>query len=203
MLCVICCVTDVNLFFSSSAKPISLVERCYCRSTVNNLPKGYIRELRFIHTPNCPFQVMWVLFWIWASVGGNHTNTQKCMFSTLALKCQTGFLLIGHFSPSISERWQDREKSCACMCIHTPLCHLLSHTSTKSRTCAYIFTAGPQTHPQEELYLSMRGREREVETGCSFVLNRKSNNCRFSNWVCFSFACHAAFPHTVVTTFSV
>ncbi|XP_077469311.1 chemokine (C-X-C motif) ligand 12a (stromal cell-derived factor 1) [Stigmatopora argus] len=40
------------------AKPISLVERCYCRSTVNSLPRGYIRELRFIHTPNCPFQVI-------------------------------------------------------------------------------------------------------------------------------------------------
>ncbi|AWP14058.1 Stromal cell-derived factor 1 [Scophthalmus maximus] len=43
---------------SPSAKPISLVERCYCRSTVNNVPRGYIRELRFIHTPNCPFQVI-------------------------------------------------------------------------------------------------------------------------------------------------
>ncbi|KAF3842139.1 hypothetical protein F7725_024090 [Dissostichus mawsoni] len=42
----------------SQAKPISLVERCYCRSTVNSLPRGYIRELRFIHTPNCPFQVI-------------------------------------------------------------------------------------------------------------------------------------------------
>lgn len=50
-----------NLCMSFSAKPISLVERCYCRSTVSNLPRGYIRELRFIHTPNCPFQVMWVL----------------------------------------------------------------------------------------------------------------------------------------------
>ncbi|XP_024153436.1 chemokine (C-X-C motif) ligand 12a (stromal cell-derived factor 1) isoform X2 [Oryzias melastigma] len=40
------------------AKPISLVERCSCRSTVNNIPKGYIRELKFIHTPNCPFQVI-------------------------------------------------------------------------------------------------------------------------------------------------
>uniref|UniRef100_A0A8C6TY59 Chemokine (C-X-C motif) ligand 12a (stromal cell-derived factor 1) n=1 Tax=Neogobius melanostomus TaxID=47308 RepID=A0A8C6TY59_9GOBI len=39
-------------------KPISLVERCYCRSTVNNLPRSYIRELRFIQTPNCPFQVV-------------------------------------------------------------------------------------------------------------------------------------------------
>uniref|UniRef100_A0A665UI86 Chemokine interleukin-8-like domain-containing protein n=2 Tax=Echeneis naucrates TaxID=173247 RepID=A0A665UI86_ECHNA len=42
----------------SQAKPISLVERCYCRSTVTNLPRSYIRELRFIHTPNCPFQVI-------------------------------------------------------------------------------------------------------------------------------------------------
>ncbi|XP_010789251.1 chemokine (C-X-C motif) ligand 12a (stromal cell-derived factor 1) [Notothenia coriiceps] len=42
----------------SQAKPISLVERCHCRSTVNSLPRGYIRELRFIHSPNCPFQVI-------------------------------------------------------------------------------------------------------------------------------------------------
>ncbi|XP_074531587.1 chemokine (C-X-C motif) ligand 12a (stromal cell-derived factor 1) [Halichoeres trimaculatus] len=42
----------------SQAKPISLVERCYCRSTVSNLPRSYIRELRFISTPNCPFQVI-------------------------------------------------------------------------------------------------------------------------------------------------
>lgn len=48
------------IFSSFSAKPISLVERCYCRSTVNSLPRGYIRELRFIQTPNCPFQVVWV-----------------------------------------------------------------------------------------------------------------------------------------------
>uniref|UniRef100_A0AAX7UVE3 Chemokine (C-X-C motif) ligand 12a (stromal cell-derived factor 1) n=1 Tax=Astatotilapia calliptera TaxID=8154 RepID=A0AAX7UVE3_ASTCA len=40
------------------SKPISLVERCYCRSTVNTVPRNYIRELRFIHTPNCPFQVI-------------------------------------------------------------------------------------------------------------------------------------------------
>ncbi|KAI3363158.1 hypothetical protein L3Q82_011808, partial [Scortum barcoo] len=39
-------------------KPISLVERCYCRSVVNNLPRSYIRELKFVHTPNCPFQVI-------------------------------------------------------------------------------------------------------------------------------------------------
>ncbi|XP_056148432.1 chemokine (C-X-C motif) ligand 12a (stromal cell-derived factor 1) [Lampris incognitus] len=42
----------------AEAKPISLVERCYCRSTVSSLPRGIIRELKFIHTPNCPFQVI-------------------------------------------------------------------------------------------------------------------------------------------------
>ncbi|XP_042357889.1 chemokine (C-X-C motif) ligand 12a (stromal cell-derived factor 1) [Plectropomus leopardus] len=42
----------------SQAKPISLVERCYCRSTVNSVPRNFIRELRFIQTPNCPFQVI-------------------------------------------------------------------------------------------------------------------------------------------------
>ncbi|XP_028324677.1 chemokine (C-X-C motif) ligand 12a (stromal cell-derived factor 1) [Gouania willdenowi] len=46
------------VIYPSHAKPLSLVERCYCRSTVNHLPKGYIRELKFIHTPNCPFQVI-------------------------------------------------------------------------------------------------------------------------------------------------
>lgn len=44
----------------SSAKPISMMERCWCRSTVNTVPQRNIRELKFLHTPNCPFQVMWV-----------------------------------------------------------------------------------------------------------------------------------------------
>lgn len=44
----------------SSAKPISLVERCWCRSTLNTVPQRSIKELKFLHTPNCPFQVMWV-----------------------------------------------------------------------------------------------------------------------------------------------
>uniref|UniRef100_A0A4W5KQT4 Uncharacterized protein n=1 Tax=Hucho hucho TaxID=62062 RepID=A0A4W5KQT4_9TELE len=39
-----------------SAKPISLVERCWCRSTLNTVPQRSIRELKFLHTPNCPFQ---------------------------------------------------------------------------------------------------------------------------------------------------
>nr|XP_046209479.1 stromal cell-derived factor 1-like isoform X1 [Oncorhynchus gorbuscha]XP_046209480.1 stromal cell-derived factor 1-like isoform X1 [Oncorhynchus gorbuscha]XP_046209482.1 stromal cell-derived factor 1-like isoform X1 [Oncorhynchus gorbuscha] len=39
-------------------KPISLVERCWCRSTVNTVPQRNIRELKFLHTPNCPFQVI-------------------------------------------------------------------------------------------------------------------------------------------------
>ncbi|KAJ8418178.1 hypothetical protein AAFF_G00138870 [Aldrovandia affinis] len=42
----------------SHAKPISLVERCWCRSTVNTVPQRSIRELKFLHTPNCPFQVI-------------------------------------------------------------------------------------------------------------------------------------------------
>lgn len=175
-----------------SAKPISLVERCYCRSTVNSLPRGYIRELRFIQTPNCPFQVVWVrVLNAWFSVWNHQSRT----FFTLALKRQTGFLLAGHFSPSISERWQAREKSCACMFTHTPLCHSLSHMP--------FLPPAPLTHPQEVPHLSMSERERVVEIGCSFVFGRgKSNNCGFRNWVCFPFACHAAFPpHAVLTTF--
>ncbi|XP_058497515.1 chemokine (C-X-C motif) ligand 12b (stromal cell-derived factor 1) [Solea solea] len=41
-----------------SAKPISLVERCWCRSTLNTVPQRSIKELKFLHTPNCPFQVI-------------------------------------------------------------------------------------------------------------------------------------------------
>ncbi|XP_077936801.1 stromal cell-derived factor 1-like [Gasterosteus aculeatus] len=43
---------------TSNAKPISLVERCWCRSTLNTVPQRSIKELKFLHTPNCPFQVM-------------------------------------------------------------------------------------------------------------------------------------------------
>uniref|UniRef100_A0A8C7WPN7 Uncharacterized protein n=1 Tax=Oryzias sinensis TaxID=183150 RepID=A0A8C7WPN7_9TELE len=39
-----------------AAKPISLVERCWCRSTLNTVPQRSIKELKFLHTPNCPFQ---------------------------------------------------------------------------------------------------------------------------------------------------
>uniref|UniRef100_A0AAQ6IN86 Chemokine (C-X-C motif) ligand 12b (stromal cell-derived factor 1) n=1 Tax=Anabas testudineus TaxID=64144 RepID=A0AAQ6IN86_ANATE len=38
--------------------PISLVERCWCRSTLNTVPQRSIKELKFLHTPNCPFQVI-------------------------------------------------------------------------------------------------------------------------------------------------
>ncbi|AWP05983.1 Chemokine ligand 12 [Scophthalmus maximus] len=41
-----------------NAKPISLVERCWCRSTLNTVPQRSIKELKFLHTPNCPFQVI-------------------------------------------------------------------------------------------------------------------------------------------------
>ncbi|XP_034537081.1 chemokine (C-X-C motif) ligand 12a (stromal cell-derived factor 1) [Notolabrus celidotus] len=58
LLTVVAALTVLMYAPPSQAKPISLVERCYCRSTVNSLPRSYIRELRFIHTPNCPFQVI-------------------------------------------------------------------------------------------------------------------------------------------------
>ncbi|XP_039995824.1 chemokine (C-X-C motif) ligand 12a (stromal cell-derived factor 1) [Xiphias gladius] len=58
LLALVAALTMVTYAPPSQAKPISLVERCYCRSTVNSLSRGYIRELRFIHTPNCPFQVI-------------------------------------------------------------------------------------------------------------------------------------------------
>ncbi|TDH01184.1 hypothetical protein EPR50_G00178030 [Perca flavescens] len=58
LLAVVVALTVVIYAVPTQGKPISLVERCYCRSTVNNLPRSYIRELRFIHTPNCPFQVI-------------------------------------------------------------------------------------------------------------------------------------------------
>ncbi|TNN71834.1 Stromal cell-derived factor 1 [Liparis tanakae] len=58
LLAVVAALTLVMYATPSQAKPISLVERCYCHSTVNSLRRAYIRELRFIHTPNCPFQVI-------------------------------------------------------------------------------------------------------------------------------------------------
>ncbi|XP_043992037.1 chemokine (C-X-C motif) ligand 12a (stromal cell-derived factor 1) [Gambusia affinis] len=58
LLAVVAALTVVIYSPPSEAKPISLVERCYCRATINSLPKGLIRELRFLHTPNCPFQVI-------------------------------------------------------------------------------------------------------------------------------------------------
>lgn len=134
-----------------TAKPISLVERCHCRVTVNNIPKGYIRELRFIQTPSCPFQVMWVLlFYI-------YIYKWICI---LVLKHHVGFLFIGHFSPSISARWRAREKSCACMCTRTPLLSL-TFTHTHTHWEKVVFTTRWQTRPQEVLHLSMSKSERE------------------------------------------
>nr|AXF84162.1 chemokine ligand 12b [Ctenopharyngodon idella] len=47
----------------TDAKPISLVERCWCRSTLNTVPQRSIREIKFLHTPSCPFQVIiWYYF---------------------------------------------------------------------------------------------------------------------------------------------
>ncbi|KAM8851601.1 chemokine (C-X-C motif) ligand 12a (stromal cell-derived factor 1) [Synchiropus picturatus] len=58
LLAVLAALTVLSYVPPSQAKPISLVERCYCRTQINSVPRGYIRELRFIHTPNCPFQVI-------------------------------------------------------------------------------------------------------------------------------------------------
>lgn len=108
-----------NLCMSFSAKPISLVERCYCRSTVSNLPRAYIRELRFIHTPNCPFQVMWVL--------RSTSVSDSCIESHVSMWNETireGFSLLDishHQSP------QDGRPEKRIVCTLTPLCHFHTH----------------------------------------------------------------------------
>ncbi|KAG7462517.1 hypothetical protein MATL_G00185550 [Megalops atlanticus] len=58
LLAVMALLTVAMYTHVSYAKPISLVERCWCRSTVNTIPQRTIRELRFLNTPNCPFQVI-------------------------------------------------------------------------------------------------------------------------------------------------
>ncbi|KAG9346115.1 hypothetical protein JZ751_007933 [Albula glossodonta] len=57
-LAVITLLTAVMYTQVSHAKPISLVERCWCRNTHNSVPQRSIRELKFLQTPNCPFQVI-------------------------------------------------------------------------------------------------------------------------------------------------
>ncbi|KAJ8264489.1 hypothetical protein GJAV_G00149740 [Gymnothorax javanicus] len=57
-LAVITLLTAVMYMQMSHGKPISLVERCWCRSTHNIVPQRSIRELKFLQTPNCPFQVI-------------------------------------------------------------------------------------------------------------------------------------------------
>lgn len=79
---------------SSPAKPISLVERCWCRSTVNTVPQRSIRELKFLHTPNCPFQVMWV-------------SSLNSLFPTRSAALHDPET--HHFTPSISKYWRDAE----------------------------------------------------------------------------------------------
>lgn len=137
------------------AKPISLVERCYCRSTVNSLPRGYIRELRFIHTPNCPFQVMWVWFWMPTQITAllfHHGLKKSDRFSPL--------LDISHHQ---SQRGDRPEKRVVHACVHTRPSATRFHTHAQK-----AFTTGPLTHPQEV------ESKREVDIGCSFVFNRKT-----------------------------
>lgn len=113
------------LICTFSAKPISLVERCYCRSTVNNLPRGYIRELRFIHTPNCPFQVMWVLWDFYVDFSGG-------MISIMALKIQTCFAPCWTFlTINLREATGQRKELRVRVFAHAPLS--LAHTFTESK----------------------------------------------------------------------
>ncbi|XP_015201921.1 chemokine (C-X-C motif) ligand 12a (stromal cell-derived factor 1) isoform X2 [Lepisosteus oculatus] len=42
----------------SNAKPFSLGERCWCRGTESFVPKSSVKQLKFLNTPNCPFQVV-------------------------------------------------------------------------------------------------------------------------------------------------
>ncbi|KAJ8248530.1 hypothetical protein GJAV_G00243000 [Gymnothorax javanicus] len=58
VLTVMALLTLASYTLVSHAKPISLVERCWCRTTVNTVPQRSIRELRFLHTPHCSFQVI-------------------------------------------------------------------------------------------------------------------------------------------------
>ncbi|XP_072527424.1 chemokine (C-X-C motif) ligand 12b (stromal cell-derived factor 1) [Salminus brasiliensis] len=58
VLAVMLCLTVALWNPETEAKPISLVERCWCRSTHNTVPQRSIREIKFLHTPNCPFQVI-------------------------------------------------------------------------------------------------------------------------------------------------
>ncbi|XP_046885635.1 chemokine (C-X-C motif) ligand 12a (stromal cell-derived factor 1) [Hypomesus transpacificus] len=58
LLALMAVLTVVTYVPVSHAKPLSLVERCWCRTTASTVPQRSIRELRFLHTPNCPFQVI-------------------------------------------------------------------------------------------------------------------------------------------------
>lgn len=164
--------SDTDLFFCLSAKPISLVERCYCRSTVNSLPRGYIRELRFIHTPNCPFQVMWVLFLLlFYCFTDWHPHKHVELHVVPGLKTSDRFPPCWTFlTINLWEATGQRKELCMHVYAHAPL----SLASTHMHREQVVFTASPLTHPQEVLHLSMSERERKVEIGCSFVFNRKA-----------------------------
>lgn len=92
---------------------------------------------------------------------------------------QTCFLLVGHFSPSISKWWQLREKSCACMHTCAPHYHSLAHTSTE---CALV-----------ECEWTWK------EGGNKTQFCRKALGVGFAISF-FPFSCHAAFPPDNVLT---
>lgn len=179
--------------FLCLAKPISLVERCYCRATINTVPKPYIRELRFIQTPSCPFQVMWVLFFkCWLLVSDAHTNASNpnVLHPGPPKKLSHRFPLYWTFLTinlqEVTGRWKE-------LCTHVYTHGPLSLAFTQMHREKVVFTTGWLTRPQEVLHLSMSKWEREEEIRCNpyFVY---SKNCVVCCWVCFSFTCHAAFP---------
>lgn len=147
------------------------MERCYCRSTVNSLPRGYIRELRFIHTPNCPFQVMWVWVLLLTLVRMHPHKHIELHVILSGLKTADRFPPCWTFlTINLREVTGQRKEFSMHVYTHAPLSLVFTHMHREKDVC----TAGPLTHPQEMLHLSMSEREKEVEIGCSFVFNRKA-----------------------------
>lgn len=137
-----------SVLFVFSAKPIGLVERCYC-STVNNVPRGLIRELKFVHTPNCPFQVMWVFFSV---TGCSECHPHKHV-SHPGLKTSDRFPLYTTFL-TINLREATAQRKELCMHVYTHAPPSLSQTHIEGKSFLALL------HPQEVLWVwvNMKGR---------------------------------------------
>lgn len=87
-----------------------------------------------------------------------------------------------------------RKELCMHVYAHAPLSLAFTHA---------VFTSGP---PDASTGSAPFEYERMWTGGGNWMqvlfFRQESNNCGFCNWVCFPFACHAAFPpHAVLTTF--